>query len=75
MKKMYQIAVVLDVDATTYRAAMRKAEDAMGQCIMLPAFESIAHRIIRDFEYDFEGQRVLYLHSEKKPLKIARKRL
>jgi hypothetical protein len=63
-EKNYQIAVILTVPATTYKKALKVAGEVVES---LQEDAGIGVELAMNFEYDNYGQRVLYLHPEKKP--------
>jgi hypothetical protein len=68
--KKYQIAVLLDVTASSYQEALATAEAAFNNRITKKAFYEcdISGHVVQDYQYSsFNGARVLYLHPEDQP--------
>lgn len=67
MEDIYTVALLVSIPADNYEAALQEAEDmAEGLGIM----EELSVSAVTDYEHDNEGQRVLYLHPEDKPVMI-----
>lgn len=63
----FQTVIVCEIEAPTYEEAL---EITLGGCdgFLLECEGIESSYPIYDFERDNDGQRVLYLHNEKKPL-------
>lgn len=60
----YDVAIVVSIEANTYDGALRIAENiAEG----LGTEGETAHAVF-NYDRDYEGQRVLYLHDENVPV-------
>ena len=65
-KRLYQYAAIITVEASSYEEGLALANDVdiQGEPEGIISFEHVI-----EYEKDNEGQRVLYLHSEDKPLR------
>jgi len=67
MNKAYTVAIILTIPAESYEEACSVA-DAVADNLSMDA--GIGVLAILEYEYDNDGQRVLYLHSEDEPIDL-----
>ena len=70
-QKYYSIPVILRIPADSYEDAVSTAiafNNQLGNTDMLFDDCGIKGEVETDFEYDNDGQRVLYLHAENDPM-------
>lgn len=63
-EKVYEIAIVVSIPASTYEDALAQAEE-LAESMSTDAGMGV--EAISSYEHDNDGQRVLYLHAEDDP--------